>query len=274
MSEFDEKLQVQETGSGHDVKNDEKIEETEIFGEVDEEAEEEAREKLRREREARAQALTLEIVGDLPYAEVKPPENVLFVCKLNPVTEDEDLDTIFSRFGPIVSCEVIRDKRTKDSLQYAFIEFENQKDCEQAYFKMQGVLIDDHRIHVDFSQSVSRLSDKWRTATNSKRAQHGGGFGGIAGLEKKRQFRAIDPKSDEDRKRSNGYGMVIDKNAIRHERDKEPDRRDRPRKHSRSRSPRSHDRYRERVPSGDVRRRRDRSRDYQRDDYEDRSRRR
>lgn len=43
-------------------------------------------EKARREREARAQALTLEMVGDLPFAEVKPPENVLFVCKLNPVT--------------------------------------------------------------------------------------------------------------------------------------------------------------------------------------------
>jgi len=55
--------------------------------EADEAAAEEAGEKLRREREARAQALTLEIVGDLPFAEVKPPENVLFVCKLNPVTE-------------------------------------------------------------------------------------------------------------------------------------------------------------------------------------------
>ena len=55
--------------------------------EPDEAAVEEARERLRREREARAQALTLEIVGDLPFAEVKPPENVLFVCKLNPVTE-------------------------------------------------------------------------------------------------------------------------------------------------------------------------------------------
>lgn len=64
---------------------------------------------------------------------------------------------IFSRFGTILSCEVIRDKRTGESLQYAFIEFENQKDCEQAYFKMQGVLIDDHRIHVDFSQSVGCL---------------------------------------------------------------------------------------------------------------------
>ena len=55
--------------------------------ELDEAAQEQLNDKLRREREARAQALTLEIVGDLPYAEVKPPENVLFVCKLNPVTE-------------------------------------------------------------------------------------------------------------------------------------------------------------------------------------------
>ena len=58
---------------------------------IDETAQEAEREKLRREREARAQALTLEIVGDLPYAEVKPPENVLFVCKLNPVTEGQYL---------------------------------------------------------------------------------------------------------------------------------------------------------------------------------------
>ena len=55
--------------------------------ELDEFADEETVDKLRREREARAQALTLEMVGDLPFAEVKPPENVLFVCKLNPVTQ-------------------------------------------------------------------------------------------------------------------------------------------------------------------------------------------
>ena len=79
---------------------------------------------------------------------------------------DEDLDLIFSRFGKILSCEVIRDKKTGDSLQYAFIEFEEQKSCEQAYFKMQDVLIDDHRIHVDFSQSVrySGSDPRWSVA--------------------------------------------------------------------------------------------------------------
>lgn len=105
------------------------------------------------------------MVGDLPFANVRPPENVLFVCKLNPVTRDEDLELIFSRFGVIMSCQVIRDKKTGDSLQYAFIEFDTREGAEQvrvypagspptlmagqAYFKMQNVLVDDRRIWVD-----------------------------------------------------------------------------------------------------------------------------
>lgn len=111
-------------------------------------------------REAKTRAKLLEIIGDIPDADMKPPENVLFVCKLNPVTTDEDLELIFSRFGPIKSCEVIRDKKTGDSLCYAFIEFEKEEDCETAYFKMDNVLIDDRRIHVDFSQSVAKVN--WR----------------------------------------------------------------------------------------------------------------
>lgn len=115
-------------------------------------------EEVRRQREARANALTLEMVGDLPFADVAPPENVLFVCKLNAVTRSEDLELIFSRFGTILSCEVIRDKRTGDSLNYAFIEFEEKDAAEKAYMKMDNVLIDDRRIHVDFSQSQSGLA--------------------------------------------------------------------------------------------------------------------
>lgn len=138
---------------------------------------EEIREKKERDREARAQALTLEIIGDLPFAEVKPEENILFVCKLNSVTGSEDLELIFSRFGKIISCEVIRDQDTNESLQYAFIEFDKKEDCERAYFKMEGVLIDDRRIHVDFSQSVGRLAGSWRNKSNEKRQKaHGKRF--------------------------------------------------------------------------------------------------
>ncbi|KAJ5935726.1 hypothetical protein N7466_005273 [Penicillium verhagenii] len=241
--------------------------------ELDDEMDEDAMEKLRRERDARAQALTLEMVGDLPFADVKPPENILFVCKLNPVTQDEDLQLIFSRFGVILSCEVIRDKRTGDSLQYAFIEFDNQKDCEQAYFKMQGVLIDDHRIHVDFSQSVSKLSESWRNSTVTKRRQRGG-FGGVADLEKKRQYRVSDdPRADGP---DDSYNMVFDKNKRRDRPDgpsgssgppaaREERRRSPPRDSYRDRRDQDHPRRRSSSRSPDRRDRRDRDRDRYRD---------
>lgn len=109
------------------------------------------------QKEAQANAQILEMVGDIPDADAKPPENVLFVCKLNPATTAEDLEIIFSRFGAILTCEVIKDQKTGDSLQYAFIEFENEDDCVSAYFKMDNVLIDDRRIHVDFCQSLAKV---------------------------------------------------------------------------------------------------------------------
>uniref|UniRef100_A0A2C9VRT7 Peptidyl-prolyl cis-trans isomerase n=1 Tax=Manihot esculenta TaxID=3983 RepID=A0A2C9VRT7_MANES len=93
-------------------------------------------EEVLRAKEAHSSAVVLESIGDIPDAEIKPPDNVLFVCKLNPVTEDEDLHTIFSRFGTVVSAEIIRDYKTGDSLCYAFIEFETKEACEQAYFKV------------------------------------------------------------------------------------------------------------------------------------------
>lgn len=106
--------------------------------EIEEQGDPEEIEKRRKAREAKAQALTLEMVGDLPFAEVKPPENVLFVCKLNPVTRDEDLELIFSRFGRISSCEIIRDRQTGDSLSYAFIEYENKEDAEEVNTGLVG----------------------------------------------------------------------------------------------------------------------------------------
>lgn len=108
------------------------------------------------EKEAQENAIMLEMLGDLPNADAKPPENVLFICKLNPITEEEDLERIFSRFGKIKSVNIVKDPKTGQSLQYGFIEYEQKGDCEKAFLKMDNVLLDDRRIHVDFSQSVAK----------------------------------------------------------------------------------------------------------------------
>lgn len=148
----------------------------------------------------------LETIGDIDDAEMKPPENVLFVCKLNPVTNADDLQIIFSRFGNIVSCEIIKDQKTGDSLCFGFVEFEKIEDCEKAYFKMDNVLIDDRRIHVDFCQSVAKL--KWKKSENFKKKR----------MEHEEEIKRVNHgyKLSNGKKRQNehddGYSMVFEDN--------------------------------------------------------------
>jgi peptidyl-prolyl cis-trans isomerase-like 4 len=112
--------------------------------------------------EAKSQAVVLEMLGDLPDADIRAPEDVLFICKLNPITVDEDLELIFSRFDEAVKVEIIRDPDTGASLQYAFAEFTSKQAAVEAYFKMNNALVDDRRIKVDFSQSVAKLWNKYK----------------------------------------------------------------------------------------------------------------
>ena len=167
------------------------------------------KEKLK-EQESKNQALILELLDDLPDSEIKPPENILFVCKLNPITTDEDLENIFERFGHIKSCQIIRDKKTGESLQYAFIEFEKVEDCEKAYLKMNGVLVDDKRIKVDFSQSVSKFWMNSRKNNNNNNNNEGNELKLDVKLKIKenKNFNIINGIGNKD-KYNNNYGMVL-----------------------------------------------------------------
>lgn len=80
-----------------------------------EQNEEEALEKAKAQI-AKVREIKLQILGDIPDADMKPPDNVLFVCQLNAITQERDLEIIFSRFGVITRCEVVRDWKTGDSL--------------------------------------------------------------------------------------------------------------------------------------------------------------
>ena len=206
------------------------------------------------QREEKANAQLLEMVGDLPTADTKAPDNVLFVCKLNPVTTSEDLEIIFSRFGNIVSCEVIKDQKSGESLQYAFIEFEKPEQCEDAFFKMDNVLIDDRRIHVDFSQSVSKMQQGGQRRLPQTAQLR------IKDLSRKDGYDYVysDEEDGGDRSRKN---KKKESRETRDERDRTRKRRSKSReKRGKSRSRSRERRDRARSSSRDRRRRRSRSR--------------
>ena len=96
---------------------------------------------------------------------------MLFVCKLNLSTKEEEMYIIFSHFWTVTYAEIIRYHKNRDSHCYAFIEFEDKESCEQEYFKMDNTKIDDQRIWVDFSQSVTKLCSQYRPK-NQRRTGH------------------------------------------------------------------------------------------------------
>jgi peptidyl-prolyl cis-trans isomerase-like 4 len=152
----------------------------------DEAARDASLEESIRRKEAASRAVVLEMTGDLPSADAKPPAEVLFVCKLNPITTDGDLEIIFGRFGPVKTCFICKDWKTQESLCYAFVEFATEAACVMAYEKMNNVLIDDRRIKVDFSQSVSKLWNTFKAQTAGRAPGSGaatgirtGGGGGV-----------------------------------------------------------------------------------------------
>jgi len=246
--------------------------------EEDKQKEAELTESIRR-KEAKSRAIVLEMVGDIPDAEMKPPAEVLFVCKLNAVTTDADLELIFSKYGKIKCCEIIRDQKTGDSLNYAFIEYENEESCVRAYEKMNNVLIDDRRIKVDFSQSVSKLWNKFAQRPRKNEVGHKGidaesvdqKHGSISRDARNRNddkmddannMRYRDQQHDNSRRSRDRHDRSRDKrDRSRDKRDRSRDKRDR----SRDRPKRHDDDYHRDVKRSDDDKGRDRRRSTSRD---------
>ena len=222
----------------------------EIFVSVEDEEDERVITERKNEAVAAAREVELELMGDIPSADIKPPANVLFVCQLNPFTEDEDLNTVFSRFGIVKKCEILRDYKTGDSLQYAFVEYDSDEACNKAYVAMQNVLIDDKRIKVDFSQSVSKVWNQYSRKEPSKQ-RHEAGIrersrdSGLrdrrdGGLQESRRDsrrdggridsgRHVGHRDDERRDRGNGGLQESRRDSGRHVRNRDEDRREKSR---------------------------------------------
>lgn len=128
---------------------------------------------------------------------------------------------------------------------------------------MQSVLIDDRRIHVDFSQSVSKLHKDWI----SKRTGNKESMGGFDNLQKRTRYREGEGRGGRDE----DYDLVFDTNkrdSKRHRTDDDKSRRsDSRRDNDRGSSRRDDDRRRDSGRKDDRRdydRKRDDRRDYDR----------
>jgi len=76
----------------------------------------------------------------------------LFVGSLPYSTTNPQLEEIFSKFGKVVSCEIIADRFSGQSKGFAFVEMENDKEADEAISKLNGTELEGRKIIVNIAR--------------------------------------------------------------------------------------------------------------------------
>lgn len=79
----------------------------------------------------------------------------LFVSRLNPLTTEEKLHQVFSKYGDIQRLRLVRDIVTGFSKGYAFIEYKEERSVVRARRDANKLVVDQHEVFVDFEQGRS-----------------------------------------------------------------------------------------------------------------------
>ncbi|CAB3227292.1 unnamed protein product [Arctia plantaginis] len=79
------------------------------------------------------------------------PSRCLGVFGLSLYTTEQQINQIFSKYGPVDKVQVVIDAKTGRSRGFCFVYFEHQEDAKVAKNECTGMEIDGRRIRVDFS---------------------------------------------------------------------------------------------------------------------------
>ena len=95
----------------------------------------------------------------------------LYVGNLNYNTQEEDLRTLFSKYGTITSVSIISDKFTGRSKGFAFVEMSTPEEAQKA-LELNGS---------EFLGRKVNVSEAKPPVPRSERRDSGGGYGGGGG---------------------------------------------------------------------------------------------
>lgn len=82
----------------------------------------------------------------------------IYIGNLSYTTTEDDLRTLFSQAGTVVSVTMIKDRDTGRSKGFAFVEMGAQSEAEQAIKMFNGTNLADRQIRVDMAQPRKEFS--------------------------------------------------------------------------------------------------------------------
>lgn len=103
----------------------------------------------------------------------------LFVGGIPYTVISSQLEEIFSKFGKIVSCDVITDRYSGQSKGFAFVEMENDKEADKAIEKLNDTEMEGKKIAVSVARPKEerpRFDNRGGGPRRDDRGPRGGGY--------------------------------------------------------------------------------------------------
>lgn len=73
----------------------------------------------------------------------------IYVSNINFRAREEDLQAAFEKYGEVSSVKIIKDKETRRSKGFGFVEMPNDEHARQAIEGMNGFNLDDRELRVN-----------------------------------------------------------------------------------------------------------------------------
>ena len=76
----------------------------------------------------------------------------IYIGNMSFGTTEETLSSTFSRYGKVLSSEVIKDRVTNQSKGFGFVEMETEEDAKKAIAGLNGKDLEGRRLRVNFAE--------------------------------------------------------------------------------------------------------------------------
>jgi len=103
----------------------------------------------------------------------------LFVGGLPYSITSSQLEEMFSKFGTVVSCNVITDKYSGQSKGFGFVEMQEDKDADEAIKKLDGTEIEGRKVAVNVArprEERPRFDDRGSSRRDFRKPRRGGRY--------------------------------------------------------------------------------------------------